>query len=79
MTIKNLDHLALINDLFDQFQGAIIFSKIYLRFGYRQVWIKDEDIFKTTFRTIYNHYEFIIIPFGLRNSMTTLRVQLIVY
>ena len=30
--------------------------------------IKDEDIFKTTFRNHYGHYEFVIIPFGLTNT-----------
>ena len=36
--------------------------------GYHKVQIKDENIFKTTFRTCYGHYEFFIIPFGLKNS-----------
>ena len=29
--------------------------------------VKEEDIAKTTFRTRYRHYEFIVIPFGLTN------------
>ena len=33
-----------------------------------QVWIKDEDIFKTTFRTRYSHYEFVVVPFRLTNA-----------
>ena len=42
MTIKNRYPLPHIGDLFDQIRGAMIFSKIDLRFDYHQVRIKDE-------------------------------------
>lgn len=32
--------------------------------------IKDEDIAKTTFRTRYNHYEFVVMHFGLTKTPT---------
>ena len=73
MIINNPYPLRWIDDLFDQFRVATIFSKIYLRFEYRQVWIKEKDMFKTYFRTKYSHYEFVVIPFGLTNTPNLFR------
>ena len=56
--IKNKYPLPMINDLFDQLQGAKVFSKIDLRSGYHQLKIQEKDIHKTTFTTRYGLYEY---------------------
>lgn len=68
--IKNKYPLTRIKDLFDQLFRAIVFSKIDLRSGYYQVNIKGDDVPKTTFRSRYDHYEFLVMPFSLTNAPT---------
>ncbi|GJW88111.1 putative reverse transcriptase domain-containing protein [Tanacetum coccineum] len=70
LTVKNRYPLPRIDDLFDQLQGSSVYSKIDLRSGYRQLWVREEDILKTVFRTRYGHYEFQVMPFGLTNMTT---------
>ena len=61
VTIKNKYPLPRLEDLFDQLQGARVFLKIDLWTGYHQLRIKDVDIAKTTFRTWYGHYKFLVM------------------
>ena len=68
VTVKNKYPLPRIEDLFDQLQGIGVFSKIDLRSGYYQLGVKDVDVSKTTFRSRYGHYKFLIMPFGLTNA-----------
>ena len=67
LTIKNKYPLTRIDDLLDQLHGVVIFSKIHLRSGYHQILVKAEDVQKTTFISRYDHYEFLVVPFGVTN------------
>ena len=69
--MKNKYPFPRIDDLFNQMRLEKVFSKIDLSSGYHHVRIKDEGIHKTTFRTRYGRYEFVVVPFGLTNAPAT--------
>jgi hypothetical protein len=68
VTIKNKCPLPMMDELFDQLQGAGCYSKLDLRQGYYQVKVKEEDILKTAFNTRNGHYEFVVMPFSVTNA-----------
>ena len=70
VTIKNRYPLPRIDDLFDQLRGARVYSKIDLCTGYHQLRVRDTYIPKTAFRTRYGHFEYTVMPFGLKNAPT---------
>jgi hypothetical protein len=70
VTVKNKYPLPRIDDLFDQLRGACVFSKIDLRSGYHQLKIRECDIPKTAFVSMYGLYEYMVMLFRLTNALT---------
>jgi hypothetical protein len=68
VTKKNVYPLPQQGDLMAQLQGAKIFTKLDLRWGYNNVRIREGDKYKTAFRTKYGLFETLVMPFGLTNA-----------
>lgn len=50
-------------------KGAKWFSQLDLNMSYCRIEIHPADRYKTGFVTPYGHYEFIRMPFGLKNAL----------
>lgn len=58
----------MIDDLFDQLIGALIFFKIDLRYGYHKLRLRMKIFLRQLLR--YGHYEYVAMPFGVTSVPT---------
>ena len=67
-TVQQNFPIPRILDILDRLNGSVFFSTLDLKSGYWQVEMAEASIAKTAFSSQDGHYEFLRLPFGLKNA-----------
>ncbi|CCO35834.1 Retrotransposable element Tf2 155 kDa protein type 2 [Rhizoctonia solani AG-1 IB] len=73
---KNVYPLPRPDDLMSKLQGAKLFNKLDLHWGYNNVRVKEGDKWKTAFRTKYGLFETLVMPFGLSGAPSAFQAMM---
>jgi len=74
--VKNNYPLPLISDIVENIGTKKVFTKMDLQWGYNNVWIKEEDKWKTAFTTPEGSFEPTMMFFRLTNSLATFQTMI---
>ena len=72
VTVADPAPMTTAEDLFGKLRKCQYYSTIDLSIGYWQIPVAEEDIYKTVFVTPDGCYEFLRMPFEMKNSTATL-------
>ena len=68
ITFRDSFPIPLINYMLECLRKSKIFSKIDLRHDFNLIRIKKGHEYKTAFTCVYGHFEYLVMPFGLKNA-----------
>lgn len=70
-TISDRYPLPNITDILDKLGKCMYFTTLDLASGFHQIEVNPKDAPKTAFSVEFGHYEFVRMPFGLKNAPST--------